>query len=155
VDVVQLNAEIVRTDIETIRGLADRLARSPTQDQRLTIARELIHLVKGEFLAELRYDDWAVRSQVAIHSEIRQIILPLVEDGQDLGHDLGVRLSSVLLSLDPFDESAVAARAIHLAQSGRRAAARDTLTTFARQVREEFDEPPSEKVAGLLSELSQ
>jgi len=154
VDVVQLNSEIVQTDIEAIREFGNRLRDNPSPEDKRSIARELIRFVKGEFLAELRYEDWAARAQVAVHSELRHTILPLVDNDEDLDHDLGVALSSALLSLDPYDEAAQTARATRLARSGRRAAARETLNHFVRQLRADFDEPPSERVATMLTELS-
>lgn len=153
VDAVQLNPETVVTDIQAVRDLGEGLVTGLPPESKREIAGELAQHVAGEFLAELRYEDWAARAQVGIHAEVRQIVLPLIAHDQDIDHDLAIRLASALILLDPYDEEAHAIRATHLAQSGRRAAARETINTFVKQLRTDFDEAPSNRLSGLLSDL--
>jgi two-component SAPR family response regulator len=60
---ISLAADLVHTDLQELRRLSDRLSNS-TWQQRQKAARKAIALIRGEFLADLRYETWASRLQV-------------------------------------------------------------------------------------------
>ena len=139
---IGLDGELVHTDLHVIRMLPERL-RTASWPQRQMVASKAIDLVAGEFLADLRYEGWASRLQMAIHNEIRSRLLPIAvqADGQ---YDLQVALdaAAALVGLDQFDEAATLALADCLSRSGRRVAARRLLAQYSDQVRRDLDEEP-------------
>jgi LuxR family maltose regulon positive regulatory protein len=146
-DQVALNAELVVTDLDEIRRLPDRLT-SAAWKSREQIAARAVGLVRGEFLADLRYEDWVSRQQLAVHSAIRSIILPIASQ-QDvtLGAGVAVQAGLALLKLDPFDETATLALADALAASGRVAAARNVVVEYVKRLNEDLDLSPSAEFA--------
>jgi ATP/maltotriose-dependent transcriptional regulator MalT/DNA-binding SARP family transcriptional activator len=136
---VGLNSELVRTDLQTLRGLPGRLA-SATWPDRQTIAAKAIALIGGEFLADLPYESWTARLQVTVHNDIRALLLPIALQA-DQGYDIqvGISAASALVSMDPFDEAATLALADLLGRSGRRVAARELLVRYADQLTAELD----------------
>jgi len=134
VDLVQLNPDLVVTDLQEFRRLAHSIADPSTAKQETAA---LIDLIRGEFLAELRYEDWAVRAQTSVHAEVREPLLRLASRDSDTNADLAVRASCALLELDPFDESAQVALAQQLRVGGRPLAARLALARYARQLEDE------------------
>ncbi len=151
---IGLNEELVHTDLHVIRMLPERL-RTASWPQRQMVASKAIDLVAGEFLADLRYEGWASRLQMAIHNEIRSRLLPIAvqADGQ---YDLQVALdaAAALVGLDQFDEAATLALADCLSRSGRRVAARRLLAQYSDQVRRDLDEEPPAQVTAALTRLS-
>src|SRR5690606_35655034 len=73
---IGLSPDLVHTDLSEIRRLPTRLATADWHD-RQTIASRCVKLVRGEFLADLRYEDWANRQQLNVHGEIREYLLPI------------------------------------------------------------------------------
>lgn len=145
VETVQLNTDLVETDLREVRRLSHDLARPDTQAVRAEIAERLVDLVRGEFLADLRYEDWVTTAQLTVHSEVRNALLPIARgEAVGLGHDAVLRAGSALTALDPYDETAHIAVARHLASSGRRNQARKFLGRFARRLRDDLDERPSD-----------
>jgi DNA-binding SARP family transcriptional activator len=149
VDSVQLNPDLVRTDLQEFRRL------SIGNSQVSANAAALLELIRGEFLADLKYDDWASRIQTAVHAEVREYLLPLAAGVSHLSRDLSVRAACALVALDEFDEGAYVAMARQLAESGKRSAARDLITRFAERLQEEFAEPVPIEVAQLVESLAQ
>jgi ATP/maltotriose-dependent transcriptional regulator MalT/DNA-binding SARP family transcriptional activator len=150
VDSVQLNPVHVFTDLDHFRTLA---GTDPT-DTGTTSATHfdaLVDIVRGEFLAELRYEDWAVRLRTAVHAEVRQTLLPIAVNGTRSGTDLAIRAACALLELDPYDEEAQLAMARQLDASGRRAAARTAVMRFAKKLKDDLDELPSDAVEAALA----
>jgi ATP/maltotriose-dependent transcriptional regulator MalT/DNA-binding SARP family transcriptional activator len=145
VETVQLNKDLVDTDLREVRRLSDELARPDSQSAHAEMARRLVDLVRGEFLADLRYEDWVSAAQLTVHSEVRNALLPIAR-GEALGltHDAVLRAGSALTALDPYDETAHIAVAHHLASSGRRRQAKQFLGRFVRRLRDDLDEPPSD-----------
>jgi DNA-binding SARP family transcriptional activator len=142
---VALNPELVHTDLEEIR----RLPAKATGDwkQRQASARRAIALVRGEFLADLRYEEWTTVQQVSVHTEIRERLMPIaLSAGTSYEVDVAISAAMALTCLDPFDEGAVIALAKCLADSGRRVAARDVIIDFARRMSAEIDDEPSPNV---------
>ena len=149
VDNVQLNPDLVRTDLQEFRRLSNGKG-----GQNATPAA-LLDLIRGEFLADLKYDDWATRIQTGVHAEVREYLMPLAAGISPLSRDLSVRAACALVALDEFDEGAYVAMAQQLAESGKRSAARDLITRFAERLQEEFAEPVPSEVAQLVDRLSQ
>jgi DNA-binding SARP family transcriptional activator/tetratricopeptide (TPR) repeat protein len=145
VETVQLNRELVVTDLSEVRRLTGGLHRPDSRSVHAEIAERLVNLVRGEFLADLRYEDWVSAAQLTVHSEIRTALLRIAR-GDVLGpaEDAVLRAGTALATLDPYDEGAHIAIAQHLADSGRRGQAREFLSRFARRLRDDLDEGPSD-----------
>jgi DNA-binding SARP family transcriptional activator len=142
-DAIGLNPELVHTDIAEIRRLPTRLAAADWR-QRQALASRAASLVQGEFLSDFRYEDWVNRQQLTVHGEIRDRLLS-VAVGAGTNFDLAVsaQAASALIALDPYDESAVLALAGCLAQTGRRAAAKQLLVDFVQRLDSELEMAPS------------
>jgi DNA-binding SARP family transcriptional activator len=111
---------------------------------RQSVALRAIRLIRGEFLADLRYEDWANRQQLSIHADIRERLLPIAVSG-GTSYELGVaaQAATALLQLDPFDEGAILALAECLTRSGRRAAARKVVFDFLQKMQADLDLEPT------------
>ena len=149
-DVVQLNNELVTTDLEAFRS---HLTRFRESGQRVSDVSSLVELVRGEFLAELRYDDWVARVQTAIHAEVRDALMPVATGMAGISADLSVRAACALVELDAFDEAAHIAMASQLAAAGRRVAARTALKRYAQQLEEDLAEPASPELLTAMGEV--
>ena len=150
---VALANGLVHTDIQEIRKLPDRLAKG-TWDQRQEVAAKAVSLVKGEFLADLRYETWATRLQIGVHNEIRARLLPIaVQSNEAFDIQIALDAATALVAIDPFDEAATLALADCLARSGRRIAARRLLVRYADQMRSELDDDPSSTITEATERL--
>lgn len=150
---VQLNPDVVFTDVERLRTVGAALGTPTDARTRTDLADEAVRLVRGEFLAEVKYEDWAASAQLRQHSEVRDLLLPIAGgEVHGIPPDVQIRAGHALIVLDPFDESAHIAIAKSFASTGRRAQARDFLTRYARRVHNELSEEPSEdlQVAAAL-----
>jgi DNA-binding SARP family transcriptional activator len=150
---VGLDETLVHTDLQAIRRLPGRLAGA-TWRQRQEIASRAIELVRGEFLADLRYEAWASQLQLLVHNEVRARLLPIARQSEG-SFDLQVALNAAtaLVTMDPFDEVATLALADGLAQSGRRMAARELLIRYAEQVRADLGEEPTDSVTTAMQRV--
>lgn len=153
VDAVQLNVDLVSTDLEDFRRLSARFRETSGTETRRAAANA-IDLVRGEFLSEFRYEEWATRVQMAVHAEVRESLLNVASGRFATGADLAIRAGCVLLVLDPFDEAACIYLADQQARSGKRIAARHTIVDFARKLQAELDERPSLELAAALYRLA-
>jgi DNA-binding SARP family transcriptional activator len=153
VDVVQFNSAMVLTDLQQFRKLASRFQRAEAGGPKADPVA-LIELVAGEFLAELKYDDWASRLQTAVHSEVRDVLLQ-VATGKAAGvsTDLSVRAACALIDLDAFDEAAHIAMASQLRASGKRIAARLALERYVRRLDEDLAEPASPELLEAMVQV--
>jgi DNA-binding SARP family transcriptional activator len=144
-EVVALNADLVHTDIDDVRQLSVRVAGKPWLE-RQRIAKRTISLVRGELLADLRYESWASALQLSIHNEIRGQLLPVASAAAGASYEVAVATmaASALLALDPYDEAAVIALADCMSKSGRRVAARNLIVDYIRRAHAELDGDPSE-----------
>jgi DNA-binding SARP family transcriptional activator len=144
-DEVRLHGELVRTDLEYILRLRDRIEGAPMR-RRAELVAGAAELIRGEFIEDLRYENWATRLQLVVHNDVRRLFLPIVE-GTVAGIPSEERalVGSALLRLDPFDEPALVALAQSFAISGRRVAARRVLEDYAARLRSDLDDEPSEK----------
>jgi DNA-binding SARP family transcriptional activator len=112
-------------------------------------------LIRGEFLPELKYEDWAAPVQATIHSEVRASLLPIAERSRPMvDAELAVQAALALTRLDDFDERAQVALALALTDGGRRVAGRDAITRFAAKLKRELDEEPSSVVAATIRKVS-
>jgi DNA-binding SARP family transcriptional activator len=123
--------------------------------QRQRVAKRSINLIRGEFLADLVYEEWSLTHQIRVHSEVRDLLLPIaMASPGEFDPDVSLQAASALLMLDPWDERAVVAMAGGLAQSGRRVAARNFITDFASKYERELDEEPSEELRRAATALA-
>jgi ATP/maltotriose-dependent transcriptional regulator MalT/DNA-binding SARP family transcriptional activator len=143
-DTVRLNPELVDTDLRRIRELG-RMLEDRYDDQVRSLAiPALIDLVRGEYLADVKYEDWVGTAQLGVHAEVRSVLLPIATgDAAGEDKDWTLQAGCALAVLDPFDEAAHVAMIRHLAATGRRGQARTLATSFAARLREELDEEPS------------
>lgn len=152
-DLVALNPDLVKTDLDEIRTLPDRL-RGGDWNHRQSAARRTIDLVRGEFLADLRYEEWTTVQQMAVHREVRESLLPIaVAPETAYASDIAERAAGALVALDPFDEPAILALADCLFRTGRRRAAHTLLVDYAQRLREEINETPSAHFRQAASHL--
>ena len=147
---VSLSTELVRTDLQEIRRLPERLANA-NWDQRQEAATRAISLVGGEFLADLRYESWASRLQLRVHNEVRAKLLPIAaRPGISFSVQVALDAASALVAMDPYDEAATLALADCLSSSGRKVAARELLAQFAQDIQTELEESPVGEAANRL-----
>lgn len=151
-DALQLDPELVLTDLDDFRMLAARLHSTPSPRERRKVAHTMVDLIRGEFLADLKYEEWMPRVETSIHAEVRDVLLPLAR-GESESPDLSVRAACALTLLDEFDESATIAMARQLAATGKRSAAREIMTRFVAKLRDELDEPPSPELSAAIASL--
>jgi len=145
VDSVQLNTEIVTTDLAAIRQLRTDIAKPAGSTTHVAQLHELVDFVRGEYLADLKYEDWVAPSQLAVHSEIRSALLPIARgEGLASEDDWAFKAGCALTMIDPYDEEAHVALIRHLSTSGRRRQARDVAQSFAGRMREDLQEEPTE-----------
>ena len=151
---VRLQTNLVVTDLDDFRRLALEARDSPSAKSWEDRVTRLVDLIRGEFLGDLRYEDWVTAVQTRIHAEVRQVLLPLALGRTPFpAQDIGIRAASALLTLDPYDEQAYIAIADRLAESGRRVAARELIARYAQRLREELSEPPSAELTMALRQL--
>jgi ATP/maltotriose-dependent transcriptional regulator MalT/DNA-binding SARP family transcriptional activator len=146
-DVVQLNPNLVKTDHAEFLEVG-RVFRHPTdQTTRATLAESLVDFIRGEYLSDVRYEDWASSAQLRVHTAVRQQLLPIaLGDYPGLSAEVELRAGHALTDLDPYDEQAHLAIAKALAGSGRRTQARAVLNRFSERVKADLDEDPSEEI---------
>jgi ATP/maltotriose-dependent transcriptional regulator MalT/DNA-binding SARP family transcriptional activator len=145
VEMVRLNTDLVETDLRELRRLGNALLEPDSQAAHAETAKRLVALVRGEFLADLKYEDWVSAAQLTVHSEVRSILLPIARgEVHGVSHDAVLQAGSALTALDPYDEPAHLAIARHLASSGRRSQAREYLGRYARRLHDDLDESPSD-----------
>jgi DNA-binding SARP family transcriptional activator len=152
VDTVQLNPAHTLTDLDEFRQLALEVKDGDEATREARIP-DLVDIVRGEFLAELRYEDWAVRMRTSVHAEIREVLLPIAKRQGHSNVDMAIRSACALLELDPYDEEAQLAMATQLSSSGRRFAARQSILRFAQKLKDDLDEAPSPALADAMAGL--
>jgi DNA-binding SARP family transcriptional activator/tetratricopeptide (TPR) repeat protein len=152
-DNVYLHPELVRTDVDEVRKQAAKLQNGPLLRRR-EAAEQLLSLVRGEFLLDLRYEDWTQALQLRVHAEIRGYLRPLLlADGIEMSHETGVRAACALLSLDPFDETGQFALIRQLAAGGKRQAAKAAADRYVTLLKDDLDEDPSPELTSILGTL--
>ena len=119
-----------------------------------TTAARAIHLVRGEFLADLRYEEWASRQQMMIHERIRDRLLPIAQGyGTAYSVEVAAQAASALLRIDPFDEPALICLAETMHRSGRRAAAQQVIAEFARRMAVDLEIEPSTQLISAAANV--
>jgi DNA-binding SARP family transcriptional activator len=153
-DALALETDLTITDVDEVRRLATILAGATTAVDRQAAAIEILSLIRGEFLADLRYEDWTASFQMSVAAEIRAPLL-LIATGRtpDIPPHLSLQAAELLTEFDPFDEPAQVAMARKLYEMGRRSAARKLITQFAASIHEEMDVNPSADVREALTDL--
>jgi DNA-binding SARP family transcriptional activator len=147
VDTVHLNRDLVVTDLDEIRRLHLEVHKPDDTASRADLAHRLVDLVRGEYLADLKYEDWVASAQLSVHSEVRGALLPIARGEVISPVDESVLQAGCALALiDPYDEGAHVAMIRQLAGSGRRNQARLLASGFAKRLRHELDEEPSEEL---------
>ncbi len=145
VDSVRLNPELVRSDLAELRDVSRAMEEATAPNVQAELGTRLLGLVRGEFLSDLKYEDWVASAQLAVHADVRSCLLPIAEGAvPGLDESASVKAGRLLTLLDPFDETAHLAIVRSVAQSGRRRHARELLTAFAVRIHEELDEEPSD-----------
>jgi DNA-binding SARP family transcriptional activator len=145
-DTVQLNPDLVVTDLAALRHLRTAIAAPSDSASRVALTHELVDFVRGEYLADLKYEDWVSQAQLAVHSEVRSALLPIARgEGLEPADDWAFRAGCSLTALDPYDEAAHVALIRHLSTSGRRSQARTLARGFVGRMREDLEEQPSEE----------
>ncbi len=153
-ETIGLDPDLVLTDLDEVRRLALVLQGASTADDRHAAAVAMLGLIRGEFLADLRYEDWTAAMQMSVAAEIREPLLEIANaNPPDIPQHVSLRAAEVLTEMDPFDESAQVAMARKLYEMGRRAAARRLITDFAESIEEEMQAPPSPAVNKALAEI--
>jgi DNA-binding SARP family transcriptional activator len=152
-EALQLDSQLVRVDVDEFRSLAVRLQHPRDDTQANEMARAAIDLIRGGFLSDLQYEEWVQPLSDSVHAEIRELLLPLASNPTTLP-DLAIRAGVALMTLDEYDETAVVVTAHKMAQAGRRAAARQLITRFAKKIQEELDEPASAAIREAMRDLS-
>jgi DNA-binding SARP family transcriptional activator len=141
-DTVALDPALVTTDLQEFRLLARAFESGESPDVR-TLGNALVDLVEGDFLAELVYEDWAASFRMAVHAEVRQVLMRFTEDPWLAAYpDLGLRAATKLAELDPYDERAHLGMARCLQVMGRREAARLLIRRFLARLQEDLGEKP-------------
>jgi DNA-binding SARP family transcriptional activator len=152
---VELSPDLVRTDLAEVRRLIRRSAGAANAAQERELVAETVQLIRGEFVPELKYEDWAAPVRATIHSELRAVLLPVAErDRYVADPEVAVQAALALIRLDEFDERAQAALALALAEGGRGVAGKESITRFAAKVRREYDEEPSDLIMHTIRKLS-
>jgi DNA-binding SARP family transcriptional activator len=103
-------------------------------------AAGLLDLVRGEYLADARYSDWAEPLRARVHGEVRATLSSLLKSRDN---DIAIRAAHTLILLDEFDELGQVALWEHLSAAGRHAAARAASEAFVAKYHHEFGENPS------------
>jgi ATP/maltotriose-dependent transcriptional regulator MalT/DNA-binding SARP family transcriptional activator len=141
-DTVALDPALVMTDLQEFRLLARAFESGESADVR-ALGNALVDLVEGEFLAELVYEDWAASFRMAVHAEVRQILMRFTEDPWLAAYpDLGLRAATKLAELDPYDEQAHLRMARCLQAMGRNEAARSAIRRFLVRLQNDLGEAP-------------
>jgi ATP/maltotriose-dependent transcriptional regulator MalT/DNA-binding SARP family transcriptional activator len=151
-DSLQLDSQLVRVDLDEFRAVATRLRSGASGGDFESAARTAVDLVRGGFLADLKYEDWVQPLTDAVHAEVREVLFPLASSTAS-SPDLAVRAGCALMALDEYDESAVVVTAHQLAQAGRHTAARQLIGRFAKKLQDELDEEPSAAVVAAMKAL--
>jgi DNA-binding SARP family transcriptional activator len=141
-DSVALDPGLVTTDLQEFRKLARVFEGDGATDMR-SLGNQLVDVVEGEFLAELVYEDWANSFRMAVHAEVRQVLIRFTEDPWlSAFPDLGLRAATKLADLDQYDEQAHLGMARCLQAMGRGEAARRAVRRFLARLRDDLGETP-------------
>jgi DNA-binding SARP family transcriptional activator/tetratricopeptide (TPR) repeat protein len=136
-DSVGLNPDLVRTDLQEIRKRKGVLVLE-SGNQRRQID-EILDFLRGDYLAQVRYEDWAEPIRGRVNAEMADLLYPLLKS---VDPRQGIRVAHALIGLDPWDEVAHQTLWEHLAATGRRTTARRAAEDFVARYTAEYGEPP-------------
>jgi DNA-binding SARP family transcriptional activator len=154
IDSVRLQPGLVVTDLDEFRNQCGRASSASSPREWEAAVTSIVEVVRGEFLGDMRYEDWVTNAQTRIHAEIRQALLPIALGRTPFSSpDIAIRAATALLSLDEYDEQAFIAIVDRLAESGRRVAARELIGRYATRLSTELSEPPSPELSAALKHL--
>lgn len=140
-DAISLNDRLVRFDwVELLRKSV--ALQSPNSKARGDYTQFVSEAIRGEFLAESRYEDWSAGPRQRVHERLRALLLPGANDLARQPEER-IRLAQAIVAIDPYDEAGVGALGRAMLDAGRRSASRAVLKEFTRRLRAEFDEEPS------------
>jgi DNA-binding SARP family transcriptional activator len=149
-----LDPDLTVTDLDEVRRLSSVFAGATTAADRQAAAAAILSLVRGEFLADLRYEDWTTGFQMSVAAEVRSPLLAIATGRHpDVAPHLSLQAAELLTEFDPYDEPAQVAMARKLYEMGRRSAARKLITEFAASIQHEMDASPSADVRQALQDL--
>ena len=153
-EVVELNPRLVRVDISEVSRLTEGI-NELDWDERNRAGERVLSLIRGDFLAEFRYEDWAASHHLTATMRLRSLLLPIANARADAFEtEIRMGAATALLRIDPYDEAALLALATSLAGSGKRIAARNLVLAYADRVRSELDDEPSDELLAAMSDLS-
>ena len=150
-EAIGLDSELVRTDLDEFRATVSRFNEAADVPSRRHAADALVRLARGEFLTELRYEDWVSEAQQSVHAELRIHLLSMARGEADVLVDTSIQAANALIALDRFDEAAHLALVDRLYVSGRRMGAREALRRYVLLVTQELEEEPSPEILTALS----
>jgi LuxR family maltose regulon positive regulatory protein len=146
-DAVGLNPELVKVDwLELQRRFEGSFVIDPS------LLRFVLQTLRGQFLQECVYEDWADHPRQRMHQMVRSALLPAVF-AREVSPDNRVSLAASLVALDSFDEAAHIGLARALADSGRRFAAVALLRELVKRIESEFSEPAPEDLQAAIANL--
>jgi DNA-binding SARP family transcriptional activator len=148
-DSVSLNPELVKTDLQEIRKRKGVALEAVSQRRQID---EVLDFLRGDFLAQVRYEDWAEPIRARVNAEVADLLYPLLRMAEPRQ---GIRIAHALLALDPWDEIAHQALWEHLAATGRRTTARQAAADFLTRYAAEYGEPPPEAIRAAADRLGQ
>ncbi|MDP9270424.1 MAG: winged helix-turn-helix domain-containing protein [Chloroflexota bacterium] len=149
-EAVGLNPDLVKVDSFEIERRFEGLSGSSLPDD--SFVRFLLQSLRGQFLQECLYEDWATQPRQRMHRALRTSLMPAAL-ARDLPPDNRVGLAACLVALDDFDEAAHIAMARALADSGRRIAGEQLLRGLIRRIEHEFSEPAPPELASAIAHL--
>jgi len=150
-DSLHLSSALVRTDLDEFRRLTSLLEGDFGSNRKLILAA--IDLIRGEYLADFRYEDWVAPCRTSVHAEVRDLLLPIATGARTTTPDAAVRAASALIQLDEFDEPAYLALAQQLIASGKRPAARKALLRYVERLGDDSTDELSPAMAEQLWEV--
>ena len=147
IDSVGLNPDLVKVDWFDLQR---RFEGSPVIDGSLLTF--VLQTLRGQFLQECLYEDWADQPRQRMHQMVRSALLPSILS-KSMSADIRVSLAASIVALDEFDEPAHIGMARALADSGRRFAALELLRELMNRIEGEFSEPAPQELRIEISNL--
>lgn len=124
-------------------------------DEALSLRRQALALVQGEFLEECRYEDWAMPEREHLSalylSAAEQVARALAARN---AYEEVISLTQRILERDPYHEAACGLLVQACWALGRRALAVRIYERFRQRVRKDLGVEPALSLAALLAELS-
>ncbi len=137
-ETVALNLGAVAVDVEEFMARAQsglRLVAAGRDEEARTLLEAAESSYTGDFLAENRYDDWAMPVREEARAAYVSTATALAGLSESAGnHDAAIRYWFRVLELDPFDEPAHLGLVAAFAGSGRHGEARRAYRTYVARM---------------------